>query len=725
MPIPSKNRTFVVNNRNMVFNMPKHFIRALMALFIIILPAEKATAIDSATKAGIIDSIKHTLATAVTPADSISKLYAIFDLCYGAEREPLARQIYGLAKKDGDQRVCLDILRHIANINWRNDSVLDYVHSELARMPQSPELNSSKLFVSMLKTDNFFLSESSDRQTEKLKEFVRHYTTHPPENTYERADLLYALCRYLSVETRGELLEDYIDKLDKLVEEVKLPVGAVRRMVYNRAAPIFYENENYPRALEMDRKLLKAIDSLEIYYAEQGRQFHNAPTFRYVCYRRMLGSYSKLSRDQIEEYYGKINVLAKEHPNIAYDLENLERAKMYYAMATDNYSEAIKIIKRQLDNQVHAPYRLQLLKMLKKAAKETGDNTTLLEASDKLADELQKKLERTSEERSRELKLLYDMSELRQENNTYELERHQTEIRTKSWVIGIGIAVMAILATLVVLLAKQNKNNKLLTASLKTSNDNLREERDGLRAAREELIVLRDQAKSADRQKTEFINNMSHEVKTPLAAIAEYSQLIADCIPEKQNAYLNRFASIIRLNVRLVMRLVNDVLDIASLEHGGLSLEKRPVAISTICELAINNVFENGKPDKEGLMLIFNPSGKEDHIVDIDGQRVAQILINLLKNAEKFTDAGTITFDYDYDETAGKLSFSVADTGIGIPKGKEDTIFSRFRQLDISSPGCGLGLYISRLLATLMKGSVTVDTRYRGGARFVLQIPIK
>ncbi len=218
---------------------------------------------------------------------------------------------------------------------------------------------------------------------------------------------------------------------------------------------------------------------------------------------------------------------------------------------------------------------------------------------------------------------------------------------------------------------------------------------------------------------------MSHEVKTPLAAIAEYSQLIADCIPEKQNAYLNRFASIIRLNVRLVMRLVNDVLDIASLEHGSLSLEKRPVAISTICELAINNVFENGKPDKEGLMLIFNPSGKEDHIVDIDGQRVAQILINLLKNAEKFTDAGTITFDYDYDETAGKLSFSVADTGIGIPKGKEDTIFSRFRQLDISSPGCGLGLYISRLLATLMKGSVTVDTRYRGGARFVLQIPIK
>lgn len=246
----------------MVFNMPKHFIRALMALFIIILPAEKATAIDSATKASIIDSLKHTLATAVTPADSISNLYAIFDLCYGTKREPLARQIYGLAKKDGDQRVCLDILRHIANINWRNDSVLDYVHSELAQMPQSPELNSSKLFVSMLKTDNFFLSESSDKQTEKLKEFVRHYTTNPPENTYERADLLYALCRYLSVETRGELLEDYIDKLDKLVEEVKLPVGAVRRMVYNRAAPIFYENENYPRALEMDENSSKPSTTL-------------------------------------------------------------------------------------------------------------------------------------------------------------------------------------------------------------------------------------------------------------------------------------------------------------------------------------------------------------------------------------------------------------------------------------------------------------------------------
>lgn len=705
--------------------MPKHIARIIAAILIAIFSTAPSHAVDNATRAILIDSLRRQLSTISTPSDSIANLYAIFDLTYGQSREPLAREIYRTAKRCADTDVCLDILRHIANLNWRNDSVLEYVQHELSLLPASPEKNSSCLFVNMLKTDNFFLSESNDRQSKKLKEFVRHYTTTPPENAYERADLLYALCRYLSAETRGELLEDYIDKLNNLVEEIKLPVGAVRRMVYNRAAPIFYENGNYARALEMDRKLLDAIDSLEIYYAERGRQFHNAPSYRYVCYRRMLGSYPRLSREQIEEYYGKINVLAKSNPNVAHDFNTHERAKMYYTMATGNYAEAKTIIKRQIDNPVHAQYRLTLLNMLKEAAKETGDKAILLEASDKLADELQKKLHTTSVERSRELKILYDMSELRQQNNSYEREQHLSEIRTKSWVIGAGIAIVLILATLVVLLARQNKKNKRLSAKLKASNDSLREERDGLKAAREELIVLRDQAKSADKLKTEFINNMSHEVKTPLAAIAEYSQLIADCIPERQNAYLSRFTSIIRLNVKLVMRLVNDVLDIASIEHGRLSLEKAPVSVNSICGLAINNVFENGKPANENIRFTFNSKGSDDHLIDTDGERVAQILINLLKNAEKFTDNGSITLDYNFDADAGTISFIVSDTGIGIPKGKEESIFCRFRQLDKNSPGCGLGLYISRLLANLLDGTLTLDTHYRGGARFVLTIPVK
>ena len=102
---------------------------------------------------------------------------------------------------------------------------------------------------------------------------------------------------------------------------------------------------------------------------------------------------------------------------------------------------------------------------------------------------------------------------------------------------------------------------------------------------------------------------------------------------------------------------------------------------------------------------------------------MSQVLVNLLTNAVKFSDTGLITLSYDYNEADGKISFIVTDQGEGIPNGQEEAIFERFRRLDHSAHGCGLGLYISRLIAKLLKGTVTVDKSYKGGARFVFTIP--
>ena len=112
-------------------------------------------------------------------------------------------------------------------------------------------------------------------------------------------------------------------------------------------------------------------------------------------------------------------------------------------------------------------------------------------------------------------------------------------------------------------------------------------------------------------------------------------------------------------------------------------------------------------------------------IIETDGQRVGQILTNLLTNAVKFSDKGLITLSYHYDEGAGQISFIVTDQGQGIPNGQEEAIFERFRRLDHSISGCGLGLYISRLIAKLFKGTLIADPSYKGGARFVLTIPTK
>lgn len=138
--------------------------------------------------------------------------------------------------------------------------------------------------------------------------------------------------------------------------------------------------------------------------------------------------------------------------------------------------------------------------------------------------------------------------------------------------------------------------------------------------------------------------------------------------------------------------------------------------------MAIDNVFDSSTMDSP-VKLIYNPGNEPDHAVNVDPQRLCQVLINLLKNAQKFTEKGRITIDRSYDPILERLTISVSDTGIGIPASQAEKIFDRFHKIDNSAPGCGLGLYICRLIVQLMGGEIKLDTGYRGGSRFVFTIP--
>lgn len=173
------------------------------------------------------------------------------------------------------------------------------------------------------------------------------------------------------------------------------------------------------------------------------------------------------------------------------------------------------------------------------------------------------------------------------------------------------------------------------------------------------------------------------------------------------------------------MRLVNDVLDTDSIENGQMSLEIRPTSVNSICRLAIDSVFECGRPDKEAPRIRVPPRvhRRRDHRHRRPARR--PIITNLLTNAVKFSEDGVITLAYSFDDVRNLITFTVTDEGIGIPDGQEEAIFDRFRRLDHTVSGCGLGLYISRLVAGLLGGTLTVDATYKGGARLVLTIPSK
>ena len=256
---------------------------------------------------------------------------------------------------------------------------------------------------------------------------------------------------------------------------------------------------------------------------------------------------------------------------------------------------------------------------------------------------------------------------------------------------------------------------------LRETNALLESERDNLRRIQASLIETRDQARQANRHKSDFISNMTHEVTTPLNALVESAHLIVDNVSSEKRKYLDRFARTIDVSAEMIRTLINDVLEMNNLDSGTLLIQRATIPLNTICIAALQSMRIHTKP---GVQLRWANEKEPTQVIFTDARRVEQVLVNLLSNGLKFTDEGYVELAYTVDTEAGTTTFTVTDTGIGVPEGKEEIIFERFEKLSPSSQGNGLGLSISRMIAIQLNGSLYIDTTYTGeGSRFVFTIP--
>ena len=237
----------------------------------------------------------------------------------------------------------------------------------------------------------------------------------------------------------------------------------------------------------------------------------------------------------------------------------------------------------------------------------------------------------------------------------------------------------------------------------------------------EELRVARDQAQTANRMKSLFIQNMSHEIRTPLNSIVGFSDLIANPDLELEPEEAQEYSRLIQHNSELLTTLVNDLLGLAELESAKYAMRQESVACNELCREAISTVLHR-KP--EGVRLYCTSDVPDDYRLRTDGQRVRQVLINFLTNAEKHTTEGEIRLHTSLAENPGCLTFSVTDTGCGIPPEHAEAIFNRFEKLNDFEQGTGLGLNICRLIADRLGGTVRLDTTYTHGARFLFILPL-
>ena len=237
----------------------------------------------------------------------------------------------------------------------------------------------------------------------------------------------------------------------------------------------------------------------------------------------------------------------------------------------------------------------------------------------------------------------------------------------------------------------------------------------------EELKEANEKVRLADAAKTRFVQNMSHEVRTPLNAIVGFSQLLSlpdgSLSPEEKD----EFASHIINNTKMLTMLLDDILNASDMDKGNYSINYEEGEKDFMAQAAISSSEHRLQP---GVQLRYVPEDPQPFTFTTDPRRVQQILINLITNACKHTSEGEIVVGSSLSEKPGYLAYSVTDTGPGIPPEQAEVIFERFTKLNEFVQGTGLGLSICRDIASRMGAEVYLDTTYTGGSRFVFLVPV-
>ena len=233
----------------------------------------------------------------------------------------------------------------------------------------------------------------------------------------------------------------------------------------------------------------------------------------------------------------------------------------------------------------------------------------------------------------------------------------------------------------------------------------------------QQLKELKEKAELSDRLKSAFLANMSHEIRTPLNAIVGFSELMVTCDdPEEKKEYIN----IIQSNNELLLRLINDILDLSKIESGIIERRKENFNLAKVCnELFVTIQAKMTNPNVE---LRLDGPNSECWVL-LDRNRLKQVWMNFLTNAVKCTKSGYIKMGYGIEREG--LRIYVEDTGIGIPDDLHDKVFTRFEKLNEFSQGTGLGLTISRAIVEAAGGEVGFTSKLGVGSTFWAWLPLR
>ena len=307
-----------------------------------------------------------------------------------------------------------------------------------------------------------------------------------------------------------------------------------------------------------------------------------------------------------------------------------------------------------------------------------------------------------------QLRTIHEVDKLELKNKQMELEAGRYKLTIT--LVLIGVLLLSFIAFLIHYIRVRRMKNLL-----EKSDKELKKDKDQLILSEKALSLAKEKAEASNRFKDIFLSNLSHEIRTPLNSIVGFSSLLGKLYDKDET---KEYASIIKHNSDLLLKLVNDTVSVSLLQTDQVPLVWEDVEICQFCK----TIVEEYEPQASPLVKVEFRASFDTYTLRTDTARLKQVFENLLSNSLKFTEMGRVSLICELENDA--VSFIVEDTGRGIPVDMQSKIFESFEKIDVFTQGVGLGLTICKLVADRLGGSITLDTTYEKGTRMIFTHPI-
>lgn len=650
----------------------------------------------AATPSTVRDSLLNMAANAADNSVRISVYRNLSDLYFEkAQETDFLKQLYRAADAAGNKEEKLIALTDLtfAYIKANQPDSARYYMKVIDGAGKPEETLPYLSFLRMRLFEGGNRNNKGDKAIEEEMEFLNN-TSLEKDNIYIQIERAYVTGYGLYCQGKYEDAYPYLETGYRLTHQLPYKEGEYLRIF------LTWSFLNVLNFLDKGEEVIEGVEKLLSQYKKDYEQYY-APirpyyniNVRYLqCYAALLMRSDILPEDKINYYVQKIKeVQGRVTEEI--DKYNCFLAMNNYYLHKEDYVNALatndSLMKYAYTvGPSHIPGLLDVSSQIYEAMGNYKDAYKYHKASVRMQDSISSA---TIKQQLNELQVKYEIDKLNYENARLANKNKHILL------IALSSVLLLVIGVCIYLFYDLKRERRM----------------------KKKLAELNVKAGESEKMKTAFINSMCHEIRTPLNAIVGFSGILTDETIISDEAMKKEYCDLITVNARMLTSLIDHLLVIANLDSSDELLPCAQTDIKAICRQEMQKLESQRKPE----ITYYLELPEEEIFISTNEQYLSLVVENVLNNANKFTEQGSISLAVWLDKAQGRLQVSVTDTGCGIPLGKQDIVFQRFSKLDAFAQGNGLGLYLSRLIIKRLSGEIFVDPHYTDGTRMIIYLPV-